>query len=362
MLPANKILVIKLRAIGDVILSLPVITNLRAAYPEARIDFLTENPAAPIAKMHPGVDEVIIFDRSAARSRPFPQSLQENLRFFRSLQAKKYDLVFDLFGNPRSALFARVTGARHRVGFNFRGRRYAYNIVVTGRGDRVHEVEFNLDALRHIGVPIQTTDLQIAPAPEHADFAGQFWQQNGLAGQRVVGINVSGGWYTKRWPLEKYAGLADRIIAELDATVLLIWGPGERDDVRQVETRMQRQPVIAPATNLPQLAALLRRLELLVTNDSGPMHLAAAVGTRIAGIYGPTRPELQGPWGQGHAIIRKDGLDCLGCNGVTCRIQTHDCMRLLGMDAVCEVVVKMLAASKNKPEIPNPKSQIPNPK
>ncbi len=329
----RKILVIKLRAIGDVILATPVLENLQRAFPCAQIDFLTEKPCAPVVAGQPAIHEVLVLDRKLkGASRTLIQQVRR----------RRYDAVFDLFGNPRSAVLTWLSGAPTRVGFLFRGRKYAYNVKVEPRGDRVHEVEFNLDALRALQIPIVSRQLRVAVDAESENFAAQFWRENELQDRLVVGLNASGGWYTKRWPLESFAQLGDRLRRELNAVVLLLWGPGELDDVKAIAQMMQEPSLLAPPTNLKQLAALLSRLTLLASNDSGPLHLAAAVGTRVVGIYGPTRPDLQGPWGDGHETVVKAGLPCLGCNGVTCKIVTHDCMKKLEVDEVWETVQKCL--------------------
>jgi lipopolysaccharide heptosyltransferase II len=335
----QRILVIKLRAIGDVILATPVLENLRQAFPQAQIDFLTEKPCAPVVIGHPAVHEIIVLDRDDWRA---------GIEIVRRVRTRRYDVVFDLFGNPRSALLTWLSGAEVRVGFRFRGRQHAYNFKLEPRGDRVHEVEVNLDALRALEIPIRTRQLFVAvDAASEAD-AAQFWNENRLHNRLVIGLNASGGWYTKRWPLEAFARLGDRLCRELNAVVLLIWGPGELDEVQTIAQMMPASPLLAPPTNLKQLAALLSRLTLLVSNDSGPMHLAAAMGTPVVGIYGPTRPDLQGPWGESHETVVKAGLPCLGCNGVTCKIVTHDCMKKLEVEAVWEAVQRCLA-KKSKP-------------
>ncbi len=329
----QKILVIKLRAIGDVILATPVLENLRQAFPPAQIDFLTEKMCAPIVAGHPAINEILILDRNQPGA---------SRKLIQQVRRQRYDVVLDLFGNPRSAVLTLLSGASRRVGFRFRVRQHAYNLKVVPRGDRVHEVEFNLDALRALGIPIVTRKLFVAVDEASENFAAQFWRENGLENRRVIGLNASGGWYTKRWPLEYFAQLGDRLRRELNAVVLLLWGPGEYEDVKTIAQTMRESALFAPATNLKQLAALLARLTLLVSNDSGPLHLAAAMGTRVVGIYGPTRPDLQGPWGEGHAIVVKTGLACLGCNGVTCKIATHDCMKQLEVEKVWEAAQRLI--------------------
>jgi lipopolysaccharide heptosyltransferase II len=337
----QKILVIKLRAIGDVILATPVLENLRQAFPQAQIDFLTEKPCVPIVEGHPAIHEVLVLDRRQKGA---------SRKLVRQVRERRYDAVFDLFGNPRSAVLTWLSGAPTRAGFRFRGRKYAYNIKVEPRGDRVHEVEFNLDALRALQIPIVTRQLRVAVDAESENFAAQFWRESDLENRLVIGLNASGGWYTKRWPLESFAQLGDRLRRELNAVVLLLWGPGELDDVKNISQIMREPSLPAPATNLKQLAALLSRLTLLVSNDSGPLHLAAAMNTPVVGIYGPTRPDLQGPWGEGHETVVKAGLPCLGCNGVTCKIVTHDCMKKLEVEMVWEAVRRCFAKNSRRAE------------
>lgn len=345
----KRILVIKLRAIGDVVMATPVPENLRRAFPSAVIDFLTEKICAPVVRGHSAINEVIEFDRrSLQKLSPIKRALA-TLTTLRDLRRRRYDLVFDLFGNPRTAIMTLATGAQTRVGFRFRWRRHAYNVVVTPRGHLVHEVEFNLDALRALNIPIFSRQL-VRPFDKASDaHAERFWIDNDLQGKTVIGLNSSGGWYTKRWPLERFAALGDRIVEKLEAVVLLIWGPGELDDARRIARLMQQKAMLIPQSDLILLAALLRRLTALVSNDSGPLHIAAAVGTPVVGIYGPTRPDLQGPWGEGHQIVRLEGLDCLGCNGVTCRIKTHDCMKKLEVETGLQALEKCLRNISNKP-------------
>jgi heptosyltransferase III len=323
----RKVLVIKLRAIGDVLLSTIVLPNLRKAFPQAAIHFLTEPAARDVIEGNPAVDETLVYD------------LKEHgpLHYIRQIRRRRYDLVFDLFGNPRTALITRASGAPHRVGFAFRGRQYAYTTLVSGRGDSVHNTQFNLDALEALGIPIVDRALFFPIRAEDRAYVAEFIQRESLAGRPIVAVNTSGGWYTKRWALEKFAPLADRIVEELGFSVILPWGPGQKEDAERVRSLMVRPAVIPPPTTLRQLGALLERCAFMVTNDSGPMHIAAAVGTPVVGIYGPTNPLLQGPYGEGHIVIRREGLDCLGCNLTACPIG-HPCMKELDVPAVFQAL------------------------
>jgi len=336
--PVQRILVIKLRAVGDVLLSTVVTKNLRLAYPRSQIHFLTERPSLEVLKGNPYVDDVLVYDRKT----------MNGLSLISAVRRRQYDLVIDLFGNPRTALVTRLSGARRRVGFRFRGRAYAYNILAEPRGDRVHNTQFNLDALVALGVPIQDSSLQFTFGDEDSRYVESFMPEDFSRGSFTVCINTGGGWYTKRWGLDRYALLADRLIEEFNARIVLPWGPGQMPDVEEINRRMKRAAFIPPATTLRQLGALLKRCTIVITNDSGPMHIAAAVGTPILAIFGPTNPALQGPYGGNHVVVRNEALDCLGCNLTACPIG-HPCMLGLDVDTVMQGVRRLLANNRITP-------------
>lgn len=327
----RKVLVIKLRAVGDVLLSTVVTKNLRLAFPDAQIDYLTEPPSVDVLSANPFLDHIHVHDRLK----------MTGVRLVRLIRHQRYDLVIDLFGNPRTALITRLSGARYRVGYRFRGRTYAYNIMTEPRGAAVHNTQFNLDALEAIGVAIQDRNIYFQFAPEDEAYVSEVLSRSGVSRQFLVGVNTGGGWYTKRWGLDRYAELADRLVDTYRATIVLTWGPGQLPEVEKIRSLMKHKPFIPPATSLKQLGALLKHCRCVISNDSGPMHIAAAVGTPVLGIYGPTSPVLQGPFGDKHVTVTKEGLDCLGCNYTKCPIG-HPCMLELSVDVVMEGVQQLL--------------------
>lgn len=338
----RSILIIKLRAIGDVVLSTIVIDNLRRAFPDAAIDFLTEAAARDVVSGHAQLDSIMILERTAIARMTLRDQLRANLAFLKRIRSRKYDLVFDFFGNPRSALITRWSGAAWRVGYDYRMRRRAYNIVVPSRADQVHEAEWHLDALAHLGIPVVSRRLSLAGSGAAEERAQAFWREAELEGKRVVALNFSGGWPAKRWPLERFAGLADRLAGRYQARILVVWGPGELPQAQQLAAMAAVPVTLIPETNLKELAALLGRIDLLVSTDSGPMHIAAAMGTPCVALFGPTNPRLQGPFGSNHQIITNSGLDCLGCNRTTC--DHISCMNGLTVEAVFTGVERALAS------------------
>lgn len=338
----GSVLVIKLRAVGDVLLSTIVLRSLRAAFPSARIDFMTEPPAKDLLTGNPDISRVIVYDRKEKGA----------LRYLLDVRRARYDLVIDLFGNPRTALLARASAAPYRIGFDFRGRRYAYTHRIPSRGDRVHNTQFNLDALEAVGIPIVDRTIPFRFSPEDAHTVDNFLRVFSPDEKPLIAINAGGGWYTKRWALDRFASLADRLVERFDVGIVLPWGPGQRAGAEELSRMMARPPLIPPPTTLPQLGALFRRCAFVVSNDSGPMHIAAAVGTPVLGIYGPTNPALQGPYGKNHVVVRREGLECLGCNLTKCPIG-HPCMKELSVDAVWRAVEELL--DRNSIQLPENK-------
>ncbi len=332
----ENILLIKLRAIGDVVMSTIVIDNLAAAFPGAAIDFLTEPAAAGIVRGHPALREVLVLDRKGWSQQGALLQARRNVDFIRSLRRRAYDLVFDFFGNPRSALITALSGARQRVGYNYRIRQLAYNMVVPSRASEIHEADWHLDALTALQIPIVSRRLQVATAGEDDAFAEHFLHTCGWPDKKIVAINFFGGWPAKRWPLVRFARLAEALAQEIDVRFIVTWGPGEEAGAQELQRLAQVPLQLTPATSLKQLAAILGRVSLLITTDSGPMHIAAAMNTPCVAIFGPTNPKLQGPYGQGHTVVRKEDLDCLCCNRLQC---SHtSCMGQLTVDHVLAAV------------------------
>lgn len=331
----RRILVIKLRAVGDVVLSTIVLKNLRAQFHDAHITFLTEAGGAGVLDGNPFIDTLLVYRRHEMSS----------LALIRAVRSGKFDLILDLFGNPRTALLTFASGAPGRVGYRFRGRTYAYNNIVAPRGGTVHNTQFNLDALDALGIPIVDRHLHIVPGEDDREFGRRFMEESFRPGRPIVALNAGGGWACKRWPLDQFARMGDQLVQKAHASVLLVWGPGEERDVETIRNVMKEKAVAAPPTTLLQLASILSCCSLMVSNDSGPMHIGAAMGTPVLGIFGPTLPNLQGPYGEDNRTIRTEGLPCLGCNLTVCPIQ-NQCMRNLGVGMVYALAEQMLKVGR----------------
>lgn len=327
----SSVLIIKLRAIGDVVLSTPVISNLKSAYPGLHIDFLCEEFASPVVYGNQHIREVVTFNKKR----------ESGLDLIQKIRSRKYDIVIDLFGNPRTALVTRMSGAKHRIGYPFRGRTYAYNHHVTPRSGEVHNVDFNLDVLRHFEIPVTSSRPVFPLSKESVEFSKQWIAESGLTGKKIFGLNTGGGWEAKKWDLRSFARLAESIHQEYGFTIVLFWGPGEFDDIIHLQKLITVPSFVIPKTTLTEMGALLAQCSYLVSNDSGPMHIAAALGVPTLGIYGPTDPKLQGPFGDNNMWVRHEALDCLACNLTKCPIG-NICMTDLSADIVFHSVQQLI--------------------
>ena len=317
----KRILIIKLRAIGDVVLATPVIENLKQHFPEAHLTFLTEEASAEVVRWNPFLDELIVLPLKSWKQLGFTKSWRMQIKFYLNLRRKRFDLVIDLFGNPRSALLTWLTGASERIGYDFRGRHYAYNRVISTRNKSIrHEVLFHLDSLSALDVPAQVRNPLVV-VPKMAMIRAVRWlTDKNMVNRKIIGLNPGGGWDIKRWPPDKFGRLADLLINHFDVEILILWGPGEEQLVEEVVNSMKHSPQVLPQTTLLELAGYLQCCHLLISNDSGPMHIAAALDVTTIGIFWPTDPEGQGPWGNKHIVVQQDKVDCLGCNRTDCLI------------------------------------------
>ena len=282
----SRILLIQLRRIGDVLMTTPALAALRAAYPEARISYLTEAPSDQIFTYNPHLDEVIVYPRKA--------SLRSQLSVLRRLRGERYDLALDFFSNPRTAFITRFTGARRRIGFRFPGRAYAYTDAVHPAAEGPRYAALHKAALLEpLGIRINSPLPQVFLGRAERRYAAEQLHALGVRdGELLVALSPVSRQPYKVWPAKHFARLADSLIQRYDAKVLLVWGPGERHFADAVRLEM-RQPALPdyPVPSLLEMGALLERAHLYLGNDNGPRHFAVALGTPTVTVFGRPYPE-----------------------------------------------------------------------
>jgi lipopolysaccharide heptosyltransferase I len=309
---APRILIIKPSSLGDIVHALPTVNGLRQKFPDAHIAWLVNDSLGSLLNRCPIINEVI----------PFPRHVYSQLpALVRRLRAAHYDLVLDLQGLLRSGLITAATGAARRVGLSDarEGSRLFYNEIVSV--PRLHAVDRYLLAARYLGCP--TTPVEFPLGLEGA----------APAEPKPIAINPSARWPTKLWGDDKFAELIHSLPRD---RIVLTGSAAERERIDRLAPGCRN---LAGKTDLLALAELYRRCAVVITNDSGPMHIAAAVGTPVIAIFGPTDPLLTGPYGRQHIVLRA-GIPCSPCLNDRCTHQPPmECMSSV-------TVAQVLAAAK----------------
>jgi predicted lipopolysaccharide heptosyltransferase III len=333
----ERILVIKLRYVGDVLLATPVLSRLRESFPKAHIAMLVNPGTDDVVRDHPALDEVLVMERG---------SLARQWRFVRDLRRRRFDLVIDLTDADRSALLGWLSRAPVRLGYNSEGRwrGVLYTQVVEADRFGIHTVRYHLTATEALGLTGRPPAPILAVAPEARREADRLLREAGVDGARpFVCLHPGARWWFKAWPAERYAALADLIQTETTAQALFLGGDQERSLESRIADGMKTPfRSLIGKTGLRALAAVLERATLMVSNDNGPMHMAAVLRVPVIGLFGPSDPAVWGPWGDGHRTFYK-GLDCRACFHPDCFRGEQNCMRLITLDEVWEVVKQVLS-------------------
>jgi len=301
--------IVKLSSLGDVIHALPVAHALRQALPTAYITWVVEAREQAILEGNPDLDVLIPVDTRRWRKRlRSPSDLvkvgRSILEVRRRLIDAKLDVVLDLQGLVKSGLLTGMSGARLRIGFSRRFCRESLNVCftnarVTPPPSASHVVQQYLAQLAPLRITPKEIAFPIAPNVALERRMGDFLNDQGVKPHDLlVGLNPGARRREKCWPLAAYSQLAQRLSIETGARILLLWGPGEDQIARAISDGSAVRPVFAPHTTLPELAALLRHCLLVIGSDTGPIHLAAALGVGTIGLCGPTSAARNGPYGE----------------------------------------------------------------
>lgn len=311
----KKILVLRYRFIGDTILTVPFLRNLRYAEPDAYIAWVVAPGSSEVVKGIPYVDELIYWDPPTihADSRGAHRTLGAKLRFIRDLRAKRFDKVYVLKRSLSSAIMALLTGASERVGFDTEGRGFLLTKKVPYRSGN-HEVRNFLDVLQADGVPVVDDHLEAWLSTEEQRFADRFLADQGVQpGDSVIGIHPFAANPTRAWHEDNFIELANALQQEYGGKILLFGGKGDLQLGETMARAISPTPLLAVgSTTLRQSMALLARCRLLVCNDSGIMHLAASLQVPLVALFGPQSPVKFGPWGKNCRIIYRE-FPCSPC-------------------------------------------------
>jgi len=347
----NRALIVRLGALGDIVHAIPVAAALRQAFPSAQIDWLVSAKHREILDLVPVVDRrVTINDRADAGG---------GLSLFgavRELRRRRYDVAFDLQGLIKSAVLARASGASRVVGFGRSNLREplarvfystardsfgAEGAQVFDRRDSRHVVELNLGLLQAIGVNASTPAFPLDRV--ESAVASTILDRSG---GRYALLNPGAAWPNKRWPPGRFADVAVALRERHDLASVILWGPGERELAEETVQRSQGAALLTPQTSIADVVALARGARVMVSGDTGPTHIGAAVGAPIVGLYGPTRPARNGPWAADDVVVSR-AASCECHHLRRCRRQRM-CLLDIEVGEVLEAVEKRLAADKSR--------------
>lgn len=362
----KHILVIRLDLIGDLVLSLTVVRALKRTYPEAEIDLLAIPASAKVATYDPHLSKIITYDPNIWR-RPKalfkPKNWRELRTLLNTLHAQHYDLAISVYANWAATL-AVLSKAKRRVGYKPEGFPGFMTDGIAGGIpgrwrhwaplDKKHEVDYCLALAEAAGATLTPEDrLPHLYTDEQTRLdVEQLLEREGVQAKKPLiacHINSNNG-QSKRWPIPYWATLIDRLIRENDAQIVLTGAPGDMLQIEQVMRRLHERAInLAGKTSLTQLAALLQRADLLISGDSGPLHMGVACDTAIVSIYGPTNPSLGGPVSSDAIVLRSD-IWCSPCynarDTADCRFYTTQCMKNITPTLVFEAVQQKLAQAR----------------
>jgi heptosyltransferase-1 len=328
----NRILIVRMSALGDIVHALPVLAAIRRAWPDAKVDWIVDEAYASILTLAEGLNARVIVRKKDG-------GVADYLNAVRHLRAQRYDAALDLQGLLKSAVWARVSGARRVIGFDRAHLRermaaafYTETVVPPGAA---HVIQKNLSILGALNIPAGRVELplQVAAAAETTAAIA-------AAGgpRRYAVLNPGAAWPNKRWPAERFGELAAQLRARVGLPTMVTWGPHERLLAQAVADASGGAATPAPPTAMADLAAIMRDAALVVSGDTGPLHIAAAMGTPLVGLYGPTWPERNGPWDPADQVISRAG-SCV-CH------HKRQCLR--GAPCINEIAVAEVVAAAER--------------
>jgi lipopolysaccharide heptosyltransferase I len=329
-----KALLVRLGAIGDIVHAVPVAAALRRACPDARIEWVVDRRHAAVLEIFPVADRVVPLDFG---------SWLAVVRDARALAAERYDVALDVQGLMKSALVARLSGAARVIGFDRAAlREPAARLLYTETvepDDAGHVVRKNLSLLHALRV--HGAEIEMPMAPPASAVADEVSRAHGGA---FAVINPGGGWPNKRWPADRFGALAAALRAREGLPSAIVWGPGEEALAAEVASHANGAAVVAPRTRLTDLAAVLRRAAIVVSGDSGPLHLAVAAGTPAVALHGPTSPGRNGSWRPDDAALSR--FDGCGCHHKRRCTAARWCLSTIAVDEVAAAVGERLARAR----------------
>jgi len=337
--PLGRLLVVRLGSLGDLVHTLPAVAAIRLVHPFAQIDWLVDSVHREFLDLVPVISSTIPLRKATGGG--WLQALRE-------LRARQYDVAIDFQGLIKSAALARLSGAATVIGFGRAAAREALASAFYTRripaGDAGHVIDKNLQLAATLGAPIHRREFPILPIPSAALDA---IRADGVG--RFVLLNCGAAWPNKRWPAERFGHLASWLRERHGLRSVALWGPGEEGLAAEVVRCSDGAAVAAPPTTLADLVAFAGAAELMVSGDTGPTHVASALGTPVVALFGPTSPERNGPWVEADESVSRYGkCECHYQRECRHAAGARWCLGTIGEADVQDAVDRRLAARGNE--------------
>ncbi len=339
----ENILIVKLSSIGDVVHSLPFLRAIKEQFPHAQVDWLVEEAACQILKGHSAIDRIIVSNRKSWQKKVFRglgciSVFKEGVQLVKAIRARRYDLVIDLQGLFRSGFLVGLSRGDRKVGMV--GAREGGGLFLNEKPVPVdyeqHAVDRYLEVAESLGCNISARVGSIPVLETDKTIIDGRIKENGAGKQPLIAMNPMARWKTKLWQNESFSALADRLSNELSCRIVFTGSAQDRAVIDDISARMAQHPInLAGQTSLKELAYLYSICDALVTTDTGPMHIAAAMGCRVIALFGPTDPLRTGPYGNTHEVINSD-IDCSPCFKKDCEHMT--CMKQISVEKCFETI------------------------
>ncbi len=336
---SKRIVIFNVNWLGDVLFSTAVIRNMRDNYPDSYIACVIPKRCNPVLEGNPYLNEIIIFDEKDTHKSP--KAIFEFIRFLRS---RKFDMAFFLHRSFSRALIAYMAGISERVGYYTKKRGFLLTKkIMPPDRDKMHRIDYYLNVIKSFGLNVKDRFSDFFVSADDQLFVDNFLKDHHIRkNDFLVGINPGGNWYPKRWPSEYFSILADKLIRDFGFKVIITGSEADIALNQQIKSLMEEKPISAAgAFNLKQMGALFERLDLFITADTGPLHIANSVGAKkIIALFGPTDVSVTGPYPADNCVIIQKNVGCkIPCYKVDC--QTRRCMRAITPGDVLEQVKKI---------------------
>lgn len=336
---SKRILIFNVNWLGDVLFSTAAIRNIRRNFPDSFLACAIPSRCYPVLKGNPHLDEIIIFDEKDRH-----KGMIEKLKFIQLLKSKKFDTVFLLHRSFTRTLICRLADIPTRIGYHTKKRAFLMSgKIIPPPRDTLHRIDYYLNIIEKAGLKVEDRYTEFFISEEAKLAVDDFLMKNAIAKDDFLAvINPGGNWLPKRWPAQYWAILADKLIAEFKAKVIITGSSNDVAPAQDIRGLMKQKPVITCGIfNLKQLGALCSRADLFITADTGPMHIANAVGTKkIIALFGPTSPKITGPYPLTNVVILQKDVGCsLPCYIVKCK--DNRCMKAITPEDVLGQVRKI---------------------